>query len=54
LRELGFCEDQQVKLVSRQANVICQVCHARVGLSSELAEAILVQPLPPLAPAGVA
>jgi Fe2+ transport system protein FeoA len=31
LRELGFCEEQQVKLVSHQVNVICQVCHARVG-----------------------
>ena len=54
LRELGFCEEQQVKLVSHQVNVICQVCHARVGLSSELAESILVQPLSPAAPLGVA
>jgi Fe2+ transport system protein FeoA len=54
LRELGFCEEQQVKLVSREVNVICQVCHARVGLSAELAESILVQPLSPAAPLGVA
>lgn len=46
LREMGFCEEQQVRLVSRQANVICQVCHARVGLSAELAETILVETLP--------
>ena len=46
LREMGFCEEQQVKLVSRHVNVICQVCQARVGLSSELAESILVEPLP--------
>jgi len=52
LRELGFCEEQQVKLVSRQVNVICQVCHARIGLSTELAESILVQPLSAAAPIG--
>jgi Fe2+ transport system protein FeoA len=46
LREMGFCEEQQVKLVSRHVNVICQVCQARVGLSAELAESILVEPLP--------
>ena len=46
LRELGLCEEQQVKLVSRQSSVICQVCNARVALSEELAEAILVEPLP--------
>jgi len=46
LREMGFGEEQQVKLVSRHVNVICQVCHARVGLSSELAESILVEHLP--------
>lgn len=54
LRELGFCEENQVKLVSRQTNVICQVCHARVGLSTELAESILVQPVLPAVPPGLA
>ncbi len=46
LRELGFCEEQSVKLVSRDGNLICQVCNARFGISEELADAILVQPLP--------
>jgi len=46
LRELGFCEEQQVRVVSKQFNVICQVCHARLGLSQQLAETILVEPLP--------
>ena len=46
LRELGFCEDQQVRVVSKHFNVICQVCHARLGLSQQLAETILVEPLP--------
>ena len=50
LRELGFCEEQKIKLVSRQSSLICQVCNARLGISKELAESILVEavaaPLP--------
>ena len=46
LRELGFCEEQQIKLVSRHSSVICQVCNARLGISDELAGSILVEPLP--------
>lgn len=50
LRELGLCEEQHVKLVSRQSSVICQICNARVALSEELAEAILVEPVPVKSP----
>ncbi len=46
LRELGLGEEQHVKLLSRQSNIICQVCNARLGLSEELAETILVEQLP--------
>ncbi len=46
LRELGLGEEQRVKLVSSRANVICQVCNARLALSEELANRILVEPLP--------
>ena len=46
LREMGFCEEQQIKLLSRDGNLICQVCNARLGISAELAETILVEPLP--------
>jgi ferrous iron transport protein A len=46
LREMGFCEEQRVKLLSRDGNIICQICNARLGISQELADAILVQPLP--------
>lgn len=49
LRELGFCEEQEVKLVSQHANVICQICNARLGISRELAESILVEPTTPAA-----
>ena len=45
LRELGFCEDKHIKLLSRQTNLICQVCNARLGISAELAEKILVEPI---------
>jgi Fe2+ transport system protein FeoA len=45
LRELGFCEEQCVKLLSQQDNVICQVCNVRLGISAELADAIWVEPL---------
>lgn len=46
LRELGLGEEQHVKLVSRHSNIICQVCNARLGLSEQLAETILVEHLP--------
>ena len=51
LRELGLVEDQEVRLVSRQHNLICQVCNARIALSEALADAILVQPLASIPPA---
>jgi ferrous iron transport protein A len=54
LREMGLFEDQRVKLLSRPSNIICQVCNARLAISDELAEDILVEPLappPPPAPA---
>jgi Fe2+ transport system protein FeoA len=43
LRELGMGEDQKIKLLMQQDSVICQVCNARVAISQELAEAILVE-----------
>lgn len=46
LREMGFCEQQKIKLVSRHSNIICQVCNARLGISRALAESILVEALP--------
>jgi ferrous iron transport protein A len=45
LREMGLCEEQQVKLLYKQKNVICQVCNLRLGLSHQLAETIIVEPL---------
>jgi Fe2+ transport system protein FeoA len=46
LREMGFCEEQRIKLLSRDGSLICQVCNARLGISAELGDAIFVEPLP--------
>jgi Fe2+ transport system protein FeoA len=46
LRELGLCEDQQIKVVACESTFICQVCNARFGISEKLADAILVEALP--------
>ena len=45
LRELGLGEDQIIKLVTSQTNFICQVCNARLAISQQLAQLILVEPL---------
>jgi len=47
LREMGFCEEQKVRLLSHQRTMICQVCNVRMGISAKLAETILVEPLSP-------
>jgi Fe2+ transport system protein FeoA len=43
LRELGFCEEQKIKLLSSSSSYICQVCNARLGISQKLADAIMVE-----------
>ena len=48
LREIGLGEEQLIKLLTCQSNIICQVCSARLAISAQLAEAILVEPLPGL------
>lgn len=54
LRELGFVEEQRVKVITLQNNLLCQVCNARLGLSAKLAETILVEPAGPTPPARLA
>ena len=46
LRELGFCEEQRIKLLMKHTNIICQVCNARLGISSQLAKTIMVEQIP--------
>jgi Fe2+ transport system protein FeoA len=43
LREMGLCEDQQIKVLASNSTFICQVCNARFGISQKLADSILVE-----------
>lgn len=43
LREIGLCEGQMVRLISRRANIICQVCNSRLALNEQIAGMILVE-----------
>ncbi len=46
LRELGFCEDATVRLVTNGSmQLICEVCNTRVGLNHSIASDILVTPI---------
>ena len=45
LREIGFCEDRIIKLLTSHTNIICLVCNTRLALSEQLAQKILVEPL---------
>lgn len=45
LREMGLGEDRQIKLLCCKSNFICLVCNARLGISSQLADSIFVEPL---------
>jgi Fe2+ transport system protein FeoA len=47
LRELGLCEEQHIKLLSRHSHYVCEVCNARLGLSEQVARSIRVRPVPP-------
>lgn len=42
LREMGFCEDAVIRLVTTGGNVICEICHSRYGLKREIANNIFV------------
>ena len=45
LRELGFCENALVRcMINTQGNLICEVCHSRIGITSKIAQDILVSP----------
>ena len=53
LREMGFGEEQRVRVISLQAHVLCQVCNARLGVSAKLAEVIMVESLGPAGGVGM-
>ena len=45
LRELGFCEEMQLRKIANGRNLICTLCGAKMAISRELAEQVLVSPL---------
>lgn len=45
LRDLGFCEQIQVRKISGGRNLICSICGTRMAISRELAEQVLVSPV---------
>ena len=45
LREIGFCEDRVIKLLTSHSNIICLVCNTRLAISEQLARSILVEPV---------
>jgi Fe2+ transport system protein FeoA len=42
LRELGFCEEAEVRVIQKSGAMLCLVCGAKVCLSRQLAENIFV------------
>lgn len=43
LRDLGFCEQLQVRKLAGGRNLICSVCGTRMAISRELADQVLVE-----------
>jgi ferrous iron transport protein A len=44
LRELGFCEEMQLRKLSNGRNLVCSLCGSKMAISRELASHILVAP----------
>ncbi len=45
LRDLGFCEQLQVRKLAGGRNLICSICGTRMAISRELAEQVMVAPV---------
>ncbi|MFN3648671.1 MAG: ferrous iron transport protein A [Armatimonadota bacterium] len=45
LREMGFCEDSVIRCLQASPSCVCLIQHSRVGLSSQIARQILVEPV---------
>lgn len=45
LRDLGFCEQMEVRKISGGRNLVCSICGTRMAISRELAEQVFVSPL---------
>jgi len=46
LREIGLGEEQIIRLLTSQNNFICLVCNTRLAISEQLAQLIMVEPIP--------
>lgn len=42
LRDLGFCEQMQLRKISNGRNLLCTVCGAKMAISRELAKQVIV------------
>jgi len=45
LRDLGFCEQLQLRKLTNGRNMICSVCGTRLAISRELADQVFVSPV---------
>ncbi|MDP4623719.1 MAG: ferrous iron transport protein A [Akkermansiaceae bacterium] len=45
LRDLGFCEQMQLRKISNGRNLLCTVCGAKMAISRELAKQVIVSPM---------
>lgn len=45
LRDLGFCEQLQVRKLAHGRNLICSVCGTRMAISRDLADQVFVEPV---------
>lgn len=45
LRDLGFCEQLQVRKLADGRNLICSVCGTRMAISRDLADQVMVAPM---------
>ena len=43
LRDMGFCEQMQVRKLAGGRNLICSVCGTRLAISKELADQVMVE-----------
>ena len=45
LRDLGFCEQLQIRKLAHGRNLICSVCGTKMAISKDLADQVFVEPV---------
>jgi ferrous iron transport protein A len=43
LRDMGFCEQMQVRKLAGGRNLLCSVCGTRLAISKDLADQVMVE-----------